>query len=284
MFSPIASAQDPTPAPEPVLHESERMLAEGRQALADKRPDRAIPAFQACVARPLTAAVATDCQWELGWAHWLKGSWEGVVTAWEAVARVDPGREGLDSYLAQARDNLGMAGLLAKGRAAAPKTFRSHVPAGTTLRLRAVGDLMIGTTFPDGALNPDVDATFADVAAWLKDADLTFGNMEGPLCDSGVTTKCKPDQPPGRCYAFRSPGRYRDLYKAAGFDVVSTANNHAEDFGQACRVQTEKHLDAVGIAHSGRPGDIASLTVNGLKVALIGFHTSRNSHYVNDLE
>jgi hypothetical protein len=64
--------------------------------------------------------------------------------------------------------------------------------------------------------------------------------------------------------------------------VLSTANNHAGDFGAACRVQTEALLDAQGIAHTGRPGDIASLTLNGLNIAVIGFHTSRNSHYLLD--
>jgi poly-gamma-glutamate capsule biosynthesis protein CapA/YwtB (metallophosphatase superfamily) len=143
---------------------------------------------------------------------------------------------------------------------------------------------MISTDFPSGVINPEIDATFTDVQSWLTDADITFGNLEGPVCDTGKTTKCKPDSKPGSCYAFRTPSTYMPLYKAAGFDVMSTANNHASDFGQACRTETEAHLDAQGIAHTGRPGDIATVTANGLKVAFIGFHTSRNSHYVNDHE
>ena len=274
-----AFADDPPPTPS---HPAAERLAEGRAALAEKRTAAGVTALQACLDSSPPADVAVDCHWELGWAHWVAGRWGDVITHWTAVQAADPERDGLSRYLAQARDNLGLEGLLAKGRAAAPKTFRSDVPAGTTVRLRAVGDLMIGTTFPAGALNPDVDATFADVAAWLSDADVTFGNLEGPLCDGGKTTKCKPDQPPGRCYAFQSPGRYRDLYQAVGFDVMSTANNHAGDFGPYCREETERSLDAVGIAHTGRPGDIASITANGLKIAVIGFHTSRNSHYVND--
>lgn len=255
---------------------------EGVTLLREKKLAPAIEAFQRCIdTQPDHAA---DCRWERGWAHWMNGDWDKVVTDWQAVRAVDPGREGLSRYLAQAEDNLGLEALLAKGRASAPKTFKSDVPAGTTVRLRAVGDLMISTDFPAGKINPEIDATFSDVADWLTDADITFGNLEGPVCDTGKTTKCKPDSKPGSCYAFRTPSKYAPLYQASGFDVMSTANNHAGDFGPGCRIETEGHLDRLGIAHTGRPGDIATVEANGLKVAFIGFHTSRNSHYVNDHE
>lgn len=221
-----------------------------------------------------------QCAWEAGWAAYARGRWDAAIRFWSLVEKGDPSRKDLADSLGQARDNQALATLLSAGPSATPKA-PAAVPAGTRLRLRAVGDLMIGTVFPEGALNPEVDRTFAGVADWLADADLTFGNLEGPLCDAGETTKCKPESPPGACYAFRSPGAYARLYAAAGFDVLSTANNHAADFGYACRRETERHLDAVGIAHTGRPADIATRVVNGLRVGVIGFHTNRNSHYVN---
>ena len=113
----------------------------------------------------------------------------------------------------------------------------------------------------------------------LKDADITFGNLEGPLCDSGKSSKCRKSK---NCYAFRSPTSYKDVYKDAGFDLVSTANNHSNDFGRDCLLKTEESLDEVGIHHSGRPGDIAYMQVNGLSIAMIAFHTSRAGHYIND--
>lgn len=261
-------------------------LALGRQLLAEKNPQGAALALQRCAERKVEPAITADCQWELGWARWVQNDWAGVVAAWSAVEAVQPTREGLRDYLAQARDQAGLQAMVEKGKAAAPKSFQSQAPAGTTLRLRAVGDMMIGTDFPPPGMLPEDDGAsmFADVRELLQDADLTFGNLEGPLCDTGSTTKCRPDTPPGRCYAFRTPERYGRYYKEAGFDVVSTANNHAGDFGEVCRERTEKVMDAQGIAHTGRPGDIARLTVKGLKVAVIGFHTSQNSHYLNDHE
>ncbi len=274
LCAPPAWAQDPAP-PAP-----SGPLDEGRAALRAKDLAGAAKALAGCAGAGHPDRV--DCLWERGWVGWMRGDWAAVVADWSQVEAADPGRQGLKDYLSQARDNLELQAILARGREGAAATYRSTAPAGATLRLRAVGDLMISTDFPEGVMNPEIDATFAGVADWLRDADLTFGNLEGPLCDTGVSDKCRPDQKPGTCYAFRTPTRYGRLFKEAGFDVMSTANNHAADFGPECRLATEAALDALGIAHSGRPGDIARIEVKGLKIAVIGFHTSRNSHYVND--
>jgi hypothetical protein len=252
-------------------------LTAGRVALEAKRSDVAITHLVGCLNRD---QAHEGCRWELGWAYWLKSDWQQVVNAWEQVPSTRPDR---DSYLSQAKDNLKVEKMIAESAASAPASFASEAAAGTTLRIRAVGDMMIGTDFPGGNLPPEGGAqTFAQVDHWLQDADLSFGNLEGPLCDGGRTTKCRPDAKPGSCYAFRTPASYAPHFKAAGFDMLSTANNHASDFGEECRRQTETLLDGLGIAHSGRPGDIASTQVNGLKVAMIAFATSRSSHYIND--
>lgn len=152
---------------------------------------------------------------------------------------------------------------------------------GGTLRLRAVGDLMLGTSVPEGVLPPEDGAHLLDdVAPLLRDADLTFGNFEGPLCDSGTSAKCRKG---GNCFAFRTPTRYAPYFKAAGLDLGSTANNHSGDFGEACRRETEAALDGQGIVWSGPPGSIGSTTAKGRKVALVAFHTSGATNDVNDL-
>ncbi|MBM4781067.1 MAG: CapA family protein [Archangiaceae bacterium] len=152
---------------------------------------------------------------------------------------------------------------------------------GGTLRLRAVGDMMLGTSVPEGVLPPDDGKRLLDdVAPLLQDADVTFANFEGPLCDSGTSAKCRKG---GNCFAFRTPTRYAPYFKAAGIDLGSTANNHSGDFGEACRRETEAALDGQGIVWSGPPGSIGSTTVKGKKVALIAFHTSGATNDVNDL-
>jgi len=158
-------------------------------------------------------------------------------------------------------------------------------PAATTkperLHLRAVGDVMMGTLFPANHLPEDDGASMLEpVTPWLKDADVTFANLEGPLCDEGITTKCGPRST--ACYAFRSPQRYAKHLVAAGVDVVSTANNHSGDFGEACRRTTEATLDEAGIRWSGPAGSIATVDVHGAKLAVVAFHANAECNNLLD--
>jgi len=255
---------------------------QGIKNMSEKKYDTASQFFEQCIQ---TEPENIDCHWEMGWAFWMLSNWEKVIKHWSVVEKLNPDKEGLKQYLAQAKDNQNLNELVQKIKKDAPTTFKSAVPEGTVVRIRAVGDMMIGTNFPEGYLPPNDGAEiFSNVSSYLKDADITFGNLEGPICSGNASSsKCK-NSAPGRCYAFRSPPSYVNHYKNAGFDLLSTANNHANDFGQDCRLETERLLNEVGISHSGRPGDIASIKSNGLTIAMIAFHTSRSSHYLNDLE
>lgn len=256
-------------------------LDAGLAALKAKRADEAVAAFTRCLAAD---PALLECRWQLGWAYWIKNDWEGVVREWDTLARVAPTYESVATQLPAARGQLEVRRLASAARSSAATSYASTAPAGATVRLRAVGDLMIGTAFPEGALPPNGGAdTFTAVKPLLADADVTFGNLEGPLCDlDAPSQKCKPDATPGSCYAFRSPTAYARWYDEAGFDVVSTANNHAVDFGEVCRAQTEAALEKAGILYSGRPGTVARWETNGLKMALIGFHTSSSGHLLTD--
>ena len=151
------------------------------------------------------------------------------------------------------------------------------------LRIRAVGDIMLGTDFPQDRLPPaDGSALLAPVAHWLRNADLTFGNVEGVLMDGGEPEKFCNN--PSLCYLFRSPARYAFTLRDAGFDVVSLANNHARDFGETGRSASMAALDAAGIAHSGRVGDLASLEVKGHRVAVAAFAPNPGSWPLLDIE
>ncbi|MBL0177216.1 MAG: CapA family protein [Ignavibacteria bacterium] len=99
------------------------------------------------------------------------------------------------------------------------------------------------------------------LARSCRAADLAFGNLEGPLLDGGTTTKCASDT--ANCYAFRVPTRYGAHLQAAGFDLLSIANNHALDFGEQGRAGTIRVLDTLGIAWSGIPASSAIRVVRG---------------------
>ena len=250
----------------------------GVAAAKQKNYPQAVAAFNKCVQKQ---PKNVDCHWELGWMYWVQNDWKKVVHHWTIVEKSDPKREGLSEYLPQAKDNEAI-----QIRVAQPpqtKTPKVAKDTKTKIRLRAVGDLMIGTAFPKGYLPPNSGKdTFSDVKSLLKDADITFGNLEGAVCTKRPSRKCKPNAKPGSCYAFRSPPTYIQIYKDAGFDLLSTANNHANDFGRKCRLEAESLLDKANIYHSGRPGDIASFTKKGLKIAMIAFYSGGSSHYLND--
>jgi hypothetical protein len=251
----------------------QELHAAGLAASAAKDSATAAAKFTECAA--LDPAFA-PCQWELGWVSWGRNDWTDVVQRWQRVKAAGGDQPGLAGYLAQAQAHVDA---LAKAKAT-PPAARPPLPAGFTLRVRAVGDLMIGSDFPAATFPPGgADHALDAVKDLLSDADLTFGNLEGPLCDGGTTTKCKPGE---NCYAFRTPTKYATTFRDAGFDVVSIANNHAEDFGPTCRKATMDALDAAGLAWSGTPGTVATNEVNGARIATIAFHTNPNSNFVND--
>lgn len=150
------------------------------------------------------------------------------------------------------------------------------------VQVAAVGDIMLGTDFPKDTLPPDGLDTLAHVSKILQQADITFGNLEGVLLDGGEPVKqCTTET---SCYLFRTPTRFAKELKSAGFDVMSLANNHARDFGEAGRDSSMQALSAVGIRHSGRLGDVASWQVKGLRVALIAYAPFGNSHDMLDID
>lgn len=119
---------------------------------------------------------------------------------------------------------------------------------GRQLHLAFTGDIMMGTTFPSVQLPPQEGRQlFVDAAPLLQRADVAAGNLEGTLCDSGTTHK----KPSAVCYAFRTPTRFAPLLQQAGFDFLSMANNHANDFGAAGIRSTRSCLDRMGIAYAG---------------------------------
>lgn len=150
------------------------------------------------------------------------------------------------------------------------------------IHLIAVGDIMLGTNFPDDRLAPNDGINLLKaISPILKNADITFGNLEGVLMQGGIAAKkCKNLT---SCYVFRSPPHYAKYLKAAGFDVLSLANNHARDFYEEGRSASMAALDHVGLLHSGRVGDVARWQVKGLAVSLIAFAPFGGSHDLLDI-
>lgn len=127
-----------------------------------------------------------------------------------------------------------------------PSTALQAPPGRDTLRLYAVGDLNLGwDVASDYLLRGDLRYPFDSVRDTLADADILFGNLESPIAPVG--------QPFVRTGSpvFSAPPVAADALVRAGFDVVSTANNHAWDTGLTGLLETVKQLDRVGLPHAG---------------------------------
>ena len=149
----------------------------------------------------------------------------------------------------------------------------------------AVGDVMLGTTFPDESTLPPNDGAdlLTEVTPFLKRGNVVYGNLEGPIVDGGDSAKCH-GKKIGTCFAFRVPTRYGKYLKDAGFTAMGLANNHAMDFGLEGRASSRQVLDAMQIAHTGEMGDIARLTIRGKKITIIAFATYQGAMNFLDLD
>ena len=166
---------------------------------------------------------------------------------------------------------------------AAPQAAPAPPPTHPGLTIAAVGDIMMGTDFPENILPDDDGVGFLQaVTPILQAPDVTFGNLEGVLLDGGEPVKqCKDKR---ICFLFRTPARYAAYLQRAGFDVMSLANNHARDFGEEGRSSSMAALDALGIHHSGREGTTASWIANGRRVALVAFAPNVGANQLNEPE
>lgn len=153
-----------------------------------------------------------------------------------------------------------------------------------TVSIIGVGDIMMGTNFPEDHYLPPNQGRdlLSDVDSILQSADITFGNLEGVILNEGGDPKYCRD--PKVCYIFRSPEYMLQNLKNAGFDVMSTANNHAGDFGTPGRENTMRVLDSLEIYHAGlqsRP--YVTFQKEGMKYGFAAFAPNTGTMSINDI-
>ncbi len=134
----------------------------------------------------------------------------------------------------------------------------------------AGGDVSFGRDLGQTLLRDPEHDFFAPVAPLFAGADLRFVNLEGPLSDQKGET-----QSPWNLLTFTGPPAGAGALARAGVDVVSTANNHAWDYGHRALVETLDDLDGAGVRHAGTGRDAAAASApvilerNGIRVAFV---------------
>ncbi len=158
------------------------------------------------------------------------------------------------------------------------QTLAFASPDSELISISAVGDIMLGTNFPNNYLPADqAKASFTDATPYFKSSDIRFGNFEGTLF--GGPTQADGKAGGANRFLFRTPIDYVGRLTDSGFNVLSLANNHAHDFGAAGIRSSKQTLSLAGIQYSSKDGEVARFNVRGHSIALIAddFYSGRRS-------
>jgi poly-gamma-glutamate synthesis protein (capsule biosynthesis protein) len=113
-------------------------------------------------------------------------------------------------------------------------------------RLMVFGDVSLGRAVGQQILKGNIRYPFEFVADSLRKADIVFVNLESQLSDqNGVT------EHPQYNMVFTGPPEGARSLKDANITVVSTANNHAYDFGRRALRETIENLQREGVGFVG---------------------------------
>jgi len=110
----------------------------------------------------------------------------------------------------------------------------------------AVGDI----SFQGVSLREAKSVVFDSVRTVFEGSDIVIANLECPLIAEREGTPVV-----GKC-TLRGSTAWAETMKAAGIQLVSLANNHMMDFGEAGLLSTVSELDRVGLWHVGAGRDI----------------------------
>lgn len=100
----------------------------------------------------------------------------------------------------------------------------------------------------------------------IKTYDIAFLNLEGPISEQGKNVGSK--------YSFRFEPRVAQALSTAGFDIVSSANNHMGDWTLKAFSDTLDHLSSNGIKFTGAGKtklDAETPTIFDIRGTRIGF-------------
>lgn len=235
-----------------------------------------IPAFQHPIA--LTVPFTTD------WEETSSGQAADIirdghplvtVTTWEAMPRtfralrIDGLRPNDPAYPLQQPWSLAGTPEFETAAAQLAAEFQANHPPDALVHITAVGDVMLDRSLGGAIGGGNLTYPFEDVAHMLNTADITVGNVESALGDSG--------EPAPKSYTFLAPPAAAESLALAGFDVVSLANNHAMDYGPETLLQGIELLRQAGVTPIGAGANAAEAhaphleEVNGLRLAFLSY-------------
>lgn len=133
---------------------------------------------------------------------------------------------------------------------ARPTADPTATPDTRPITIAITGDIMLGRSVNDQLLATQDRFPFNYTADYLRGFDLTVGNLECVVSTLG--------RPEPKEFTFEAnPAGFRRLV-AAGFDIVSLANNHSGDYGKDAFMDMLQHLPNYEIIPLGGGANLAA--------------------------
>ncbi|MDX9872838.1 MAG: CapA family protein [Clostridia bacterium] len=184
------------------------------------------------------------------------------------------------SFFAHARETGDAAeAALSGGAEITGSAGQDAAPKEEILIISAVGDIMMHNTqlqsgFQASTGAYDFSSFFTYVQPLLSAADLTIGNLETTFAGEKAGYSGYP--------RFNTPEVLAGNLQEAGFDILTTANNHCLDKGVSGLIGTLDTLDAAGIRHTGtfrsteEQEQILLIEKKGVKIAVLSYTYGTN--------
>lgn len=136
----------------------------------------------------------------------------------------------------------------------------------------------------------DFSDVFAYATPYIASADYAIGVFEGPMAGkaAGYTSSNFDD---GKELCLNFPDEFATAVKDTGFDLVTTANNHLLDKGEAGALRTINILDSIGLDHTGSYSSAADkqkhhiklVECQGIRMVILSYTYGSNDIDNNDL-
>lgn len=146
--------------------------------------------------------------------------------------------------------------------------IKSKEPEFENIKLTFLGDVMMDRGVETSVINNfggDYNKLFENLSR-IKDSDISFINLEGPVSDKGENVGSK--------YSFRMDPVSISALKNAGVDIVSLANNHAGDYSVAALIDSINRLHGENIKVNGAGtsySEATELDIFSIRGKTIGF-------------
>lgn len=158
------------------------------------------------------------------------------------------------------------------------KSFCQINNSSVTATISVTGDLMChAVQFNYARVSKDsfdFKPAFSKIKQFLRNSDFTFGNLETVTAGESQTYSGYP--------FFNTPDEYIFALKEAGFDLLTTANNHSLDQGEKGLLRTIKIIKKNNLKYNGtftskRDKDsIRIFNINGIKITFLAYTFGTN--------